>query len=126
MPYPDGIVPTRPDYDLWIKEHQIFEKENYGIELIILSPEGEYIGCTKLSIEQTEPDKCWTDNLGVRKDYRRKKIATALKVEALSRLKKRGISKVPTDNEENNPMYKINVNLGFDPVPFSLEYMKEI
>ena len=87
MPYPKGIIPTRPNYDLWIKEHQNFEKENYGIELILLSPEGEYIGCTKLSKDQAEPDKCWTDNLGVRKDYRRKKLATALKIEALSRLK---------------------------------------
>ena len=25
-----------------------------------------------------------------------------------------------------NPMYKINVSLGFEPVPFSLEYMKQI
>ena len=30
------------------------------------------------------------------------------------------------DNEKNNPMYKINVALGFRPVPFSLDYLKEI
>ena len=34
--------------------------------------------------------------------------------------------KTKTDNEKNNPMYKINVALGFEAVPFSLEYMKEI
>ena len=36
------------------------------------------------------------------------------------------LEEIRTDNEENNPMYKINVSLGFDPVPFSLEYMKEL
>ncbi len=126
MPYPEGIIPTRPDYDLWLKEHKIFEAENYGIELIVVSPNGEYVGCTKLSTYRTEPEKCWTDNLGVRSNFRRKKLATALKIEALSRLKKRGFKKIRTDNEENNPMYKINVRLGFDPVPFSLEYMKAL
>jgi GNAT superfamily N-acetyltransferase len=126
MPYPEGIIPTRPNYDLWRKEHKIFETDNYGIELIIVSPNGEYVGCTKLSTYKTEPKKCWTDNLGVRRDFRRKRLATALKIEALSRLKERGFHEIRTDNEENNPMYKINVNLGFDPVPFSLEYMKAL
>ena len=41
-------------------------------------------------------------------------------------LLKKGVTEVRTDNEENNPMYKINVALGFKPVPFSLEYIKEI
>ena len=54
------------------------------------------------------------------------KLATALKIKAIEVLLKKGITEVRTDNEENNPMYKINVALGFKPVPFSLEYMKEI
>ena len=41
-------------------------------------------------------------------------------------LQKKGVTEVRTDNEENNPMYKINVALGFKPVPFSLDYSKEI
>ena len=39
---------------------------------------------------------------------------------------KKGVTEVSTDNEENNPMYKINVALGFKPVPFSLDYSKNI
>ena len=80
MPYPKGIIPTRPDYKRWKKEHQLFEKDEYGIELLILSPDGEYVGCTKLSKDGMEPDKCWTDNLGIDRKFRRKKPATALKI----------------------------------------------
>ena len=33
---------------------------------------------------------------------------------------------VRTDNEENNPMYKINVALGFTPEPYCYDYQKEL
>ena len=52
--------------------------------------------------------------------------AAALPVFQIGAMVEKGITEVRTDNEENNPMYKINVALGFKPVPFSLEYMKEI
>jgi GNAT superfamily N-acetyltransferase len=126
MPYPEGITPTRGNYDLWLKTHKLFEKTHYGIELIVLNQIGDYVGCTKLEADNCEPKKCWTSNLGVIKEYRRQKLATALKIEALKRLQKRGFTEIRTDNEENNPMYKINVNLGFTAVPFSLEYMKAL
>ena len=126
MPYPEGITPTRGNYELWLKEHKLFEKKHYGIELLIINRQGDYVGCTKLVVDSSEPEKCWTSNLGVIKEYRRQKLATTLKIEALKRLQKRGFSEIRTDNEENNPMYKINVNLGFSAVPFSLEHMKEI
>ena len=58
--------------------------------------------------------------------FRRKGIATAIKIKAIEVLLKKGVTEVRTDNEENNPMYKINVELGFKPVPFSLDYSKEI
>ena len=38
----------------------------------------------------------------------------------------KGIKEIRTDNEINNPMYKINEKLGFYPVPSSLEYLKNI
>ena len=126
MPYSEGIKPTRDNYNLWLKEHEYFEEENYGIELLLLNSNNDYVGCTQLEADRIEIKKCWTNNLGVIKYYRRKKLGTALKIEALKRLKKRGFNEIRTDNEENNPMYKINLNLGFEEVPFSLEYMKEL
>ena len=103
-----------------------YEKNSYGAEIVAVK-DREYIGSTDLSIfPKSEPHKAWTEGLGVLKGFRRKGIATALKIRAIERLLNKGVTEVRTDNEENNPMYKINVALGFEPVPFSLEYMKEI
>ena len=75
---------------------------------------------------KSEPHKAWTGGLGVLKKYRRRGIAIALKIKAIEVLLKKGVIDIRTDNEENNPMYKINVALGFKPVPFSLDYLKNI
>ena len=42
------------------------------------------------------------------------------------KLHEKGIKQVRTDNEENNPMYKINVSLGFTPEPYCYDYQREI
>jgi len=126
FPIPEGVKHTRAPFEQFIKNQIDYEKNSYGIEIIAVKDE-KYIGSTDLSIfPKSEPHKAWTEGLGVLKDFRRKGIATALKIKAIERLLNKGVTEVRTDNEENNPMYKINVALGFKPVPFSLEYMKEI
>ena len=51
---------------------------------------------------------------------------TAIKIKAIERLLDKGVTDVRTDNEENNPMYKINVALGFTPEPYCYDYQREI
>ena len=126
MPIPKGIKHTRPPFEHFMKESLNFEDNYYGIEIVAVL-NGEYIGSTDIEVyPKAEPYKGWTGGLGVLKKYRRKGIATALKIKAIEGLLKKGITEVRTDNEKNNPMYKINVKLGFIPVPFSLDYMKKI
>ena len=48
------------------------------------------------------------------------------KIKAIETLIIKGIKEIRTDNEINNPMYKINEKLGFYAVPSSLEYLKTI
>ena len=124
IPIPNGIKHTRESFDQYLKEKLNFEEKYYGTEIIAVKND-EYIGSTDLSVlYQTEPFKAWTEGLGVLKEFRRKGIATALKIKAIKKLLSKGITEIRTDNELNNPMYKINENLGFYPVPFSLEYLK--
>ena len=126
FPIPDGVEHTRIPFEQAMKIQVDFEENSYGTEIIAVLNE-EYIGSTDLEVyPKAELHKGWTGGLGVLKEFRRKGIATALKIKAIERLLKKGVTEVRTDNEENNPMYKINVALGFDLVPFSLEYMKEI
>ena len=126
FPIPDGVEHTRPPFDHYMKILNNYYKNFYGTDIVAVM-DGKYIGSTDLEVyPKAEPHKAWTGGLGVLKEFRRKGLATALKIKAIEKLLKKGITEVRTDNEENNPMYKINVALGFKPVPFSLEYMKEI
>ena len=126
VPIPDGIKHTRMPFEQWKKVCLDFYNNSYGVDIVAVKNEN-YIGSTYLEVyPKTEPHKGWTGGLGVLKEFRRKGIATALKIKAIEALLKKGVTEVRTDNEENNPMYKINVELGFKPVPFSLDYMKKI
>ena len=125
FPLPDGVVHTRIPFEQAVKIQIDFEENSYGTEVIAVK-NNSYIASTDIFIYKAEPHKGWTGGLGVLKEFRRKGIATAIKIKAIEKLLKKGVTEIRTDNEENNPMYKINVNLGFKPVPFSLDYLKEI
>ena len=126
FPIPDGIKHTRIPFKQAMRLQIDFEKNSYGTEIVAVKNK-QYIGSTDITVyHKSEPNKGWTGGLGVIKEFRRKGIAIALKIKAIEALLKKGITEVRTDNEENNPMYKINIALGFKPVPFSLDYMKEI
>ena len=126
FPIPDGIHHTRMPFKQAMKLQIDFEENCYGTEIVAVK-DGEYIGSTDIEVfPKSEPHKGWTGGLGVIRKYRRKGIATALKIKAIERLLEKGIIEVRTDNEKNNPMYKINIALGFKPVPFSLDYSLEI
>ena len=126
IPIPDGIKHTRLPFKHWKTLCLDFYKNSYGIDLIATFDD-RYIGSTDIAVfGKSEPYKGWTGSLGVIKDFRRRGIATAIKIKAIEKLLNKGVTEIRTDNEKNNPMYKINVALGFKPVPFSLDYMKEI
>ena len=126
FPMPEGIVHTRQPFDQFMKFQKLFEEKRYGIEIVALD-EDKYVGATDIHVlPKCDPHKAWTGSLGVLREYRRQGIATALKVKAFEKLKEKGVKQVRTDNEENNPMYKINVALGFTPEPYCYDYQKEI
>ena len=125
FPIPDGITHTRLPFKHWLKLCHDFYKNSYGVDIVAVYKK-QYIASTDITVyPKSEPHKGWTGGLGVLKKFRRKGIATALKIKAIEKLLEKGVTEIRTDNEENNPMYKINVALGFKPVPFSLDYSKE-
>lgn len=81
---------------------------------------GLWAGMTELWISPGEPFRGQTDLTGVRREARRQGVATALKVQALTSAKERGWKTVQTGNAESNPMYGINLAMGFKPLPAGL------
>jgi GNAT superfamily N-acetyltransferase len=77
---------------------------------------------------RTEVDNrfAYTGLTGVSRKYRRRGIATALKVKAIEVAKADGFESIETSNEENNPMYQLNLQLGYEPAPAWLEFEKRL
>lgn len=71
------------------------------------------VGLSQLMPNRADPRIGVTALTGVRKEYRRKGVAKALKVRALSWARSHGIERIHTDTEEDNPMGQLNLQLGF-------------
>lgn len=87
---------------------------------------GDYVGVSMLGIDTALPEKMHTWLTGVVRSHRRMGVATAMKVRAIELAKSRGAKIIATDNEENNPMYELNMQLGFKPKPAWADYQKEL
>ena len=87
---------------------------------------GRYVGMSQLWRIPAMPARLQTGLTGVARTHRRRGLATALKVRAISGAKEAGFESIRTDNEENNPMYLLNVKLGFKPIPSWLAYRSEL
>ena len=115
---------TKQPFERWVKwlTHPSFIPEAYFIAI----KGGRFVGVTSLWQSLAEKDKLHTELTAVVRSLRRKGVATALKVRAIEFARDREARVVRTDNEENNPMYDLNVRLGFRPVPAWWTYRKEL
>ncbi len=93
--------------------------------LFAVTSDGEYVGITSLWADRAS-DMLYTGFTAVRRDYRRKGIATALKVRALTWAKANGITRINTDNADTNPMLQLNYRLGFRPLPAWVTFRKKL
>ncbi len=122
---PMSDIPTKPTFEEYTKfvfAHPRFIPEAYFIAV----DQGEYVGLSELSRDLAQPDRLNTGFTAVARSHRRRGIATALKVCAITYAQRHGYVSIKTDNEEHNPMYAINLALGFIPQPAWLDFQKII
>ena len=122
IPNPDSI--EEEPLELFIKgelENPRFIPEGWFVAL----DGDEYVGITMLK-NSMNPKKLWTGLTGVIRSHRRKGIATVLKLHAIDFAKRYGASIIETDNEENNPMFQINLQLGFEAIPAWMDFEKAL
>lgn len=93
---------------------------------VIAVENGRYVGTSSLWKSEASPEKLYTGLTGVLRSHRRRGLATAMKVKNIRLAQSLGIQTIETDNEENNPMYQLNLQLGFAPKPAFIDFHKEI
>ncbi|HFC11391.1 MAG TPA: GNAT family N-acetyltransferase, partial [Anaerolineae bacterium] len=72
--------------------------------IVAIAPDGEYIGWSNIKRSDADPKKLYTGVTGVKRAWRRKGIATALKLRVIAFAQANGFERIVTENEENNPM----------------------
>lgn len=122
MPQPD--VATPPGVEEWAKD---LVHPNFLPDAQFFALDGDqWVGLSTLWKDDVLEDKLWVGLTGTLRSHRRKGIATALKLKTIEYAQQHGAQRIETENDENNPMYQINVALGFKSKPAWLTLRKTI
>lgn len=100
-----------------------FERVNFQADAWFVAVDGDdYVGMSSLWPNKVLDDILSVGITGVLPSHRRRGIGTALKLKTIEFAKAGGGKTIDTGNEENNPMYDLNMKLGFKPTPAWLSF----
>lgn len=85
-----------------------------------------YIGMSTIGFDPDNPEMMNQGFTGVHPNYRRRGIATALKVHTIAFAKEQGGKFIETGNADRNPMVQLNLKLGFEPLPAWVNMTKKL
>jgi GNAT superfamily N-acetyltransferase len=123
------IRPTMAEFEEMILEDPALDKEAWFLAVDRTKKRdfgsGLLVGMSNLWINDPDRKRLDTGLTGVIRPYRRQGIATVLKVCTIEFAQKLGAITIETSNEENNPMYVLNLKLGFLPKAAWVSYRKE-
>jgi len=118
--------PATPiDFETWLGF--IFDDPNLLPDAYFVALDGEeYVGLTNLWRSEAGPE-LYTGLTGVRREYRRRGLALALKLRAVRYALEHGCPAIRTDNESTNaPMLAVNDQLGFAKLPAWIGLVKRL
>jgi GNAT superfamily N-acetyltransferase len=124
VPLPEPFTPTSFDDFLRLGVNS----PNILPEAWFLAKDGDqYVGESALWRQRAEPDVLGQGFTGVRREYRGKGVAMALKLQTVKYAKEHGIREIRTgNNTRNRPMLRINEAMGFVKQPVEIEYEKKL
>lgn len=93
---------------------------------IAVDEQAGYVGMCVVNVMRKRPYGLFAGITGVIRSHRRRKIATALKLCSIRYAQENGFTTIYTNNEENNPMFQLNLDLGFQPLPAWAYYEKTL
>ena len=123
-PMPD--LPIKPEKEPWLKRH--FENPGFTPEAYLIAIDGDtWVGMNELSRAQEGDGLLYNGFTALRRGYRNKGIATALKVKNIIWAQAGGYKEIRTwNNSINEPMLAVNTKLGFKKEPAEIGMKKEI
>lgn len=122
IPIPPGEILSAVSFEYFWSQINI---PNLFLAGFLLALDGERMVGTSQLFYSPRPRELRTGLTGVRRAYRRRGIATALKVQSLAFAKGLGYERVVTDNAAvNEGMLAINRALGFKMNPTWIRYLK--
>jgi GNAT superfamily N-acetyltransferase len=124
VPSPEPFTPiSREQFAKWVFANPNLLPEGYFVAL----DGNHYVGSSALWKSQSTPQELYTGLTGVRREYRRKGIALALKLHAIDFARSYGTTVIKTWNESNNRgMLSINEALGFVKQPIWVNVQKTL
>jgi mycothiol synthase len=104
-------------YEDWLSVHMQGEGDRPEGTFVAVA-EGEAVGFAKFSFWAAKPDTLFHDLTAVKRAWRGRGIARALKRTQLAWAKEQGFQYARTSNEERNePIRRLNAELGYRPIP---------
>ncbi|MFD2330921.1 GNAT family N-acetyltransferase [Cohnella sp. GCM10020058] len=112
-----GFMGEVPDREEWSKWH--LRVEGYAPERVLLAvdvKDGRYAAVSNIPYKEATGG-LYHEYTGVRREYRGRKIAQALKIRAVQLAKRQGAVYLKTDNDSlNGAILKVNQSLGYVPL----------
>lgn len=100
-------------YEDWL-EHEVRRLEGFGGATFVAHAGGEAVGFAQLSVTAARPGTASHAFTGVKRAWRGRGVAGALKRAQIEWARSHGFSRLVTQNEESNvPMLRLNDRLGY-------------
>jgi GNAT superfamily N-acetyltransferase len=121
---PSPEEPTAMGFDVWVD--RVVHNPNLMPDAYFIALDGDqYVALSNLWLSQAQKDELYVGLTGTRREYRRRGIATALKLKSIEYAACKGIKVLKTWNETGNEgMLAINTALGFVRQPAWIDHEK--
>jgi mycothiol synthase len=114
---PNSDLEQIEPFDKWLSVHM----QGFGDDprCVFVAVAGhEVVGYAKLVLSDAEPEQGFHDLTGVKRAWRGRGIARALKQTQIAWAKREGLERLLTVNEqENEPIRRLNEHFGYRPIP---------
>lgn len=115
--------PTIAEFEEMVLKDPALDEEAF---FLAQAEDRALLGMSNLWRNDPEGKRLDTGLTGVIRSYRRRGIATALKVHTIRYAQASGAETIETSNEEESPMYALNLKLGFKPKPAWVDYTRDL